>query len=213
MKDEALSRAERISDARAAAALSNPMLRRLVLTFSRQPRSIGEISAQTGIELRRLHHHVTRLCRMGLLRIDCERPRRGRPVKLYRASAESYFIPYEVATELLTEPLSRELRGRIRSENLKSEDGVLLTTDEDGVPLMRPVSSEGAAKRAMEFWLILRLDPAEAKGLERDLKELLDRYAGRTTGHGKPYLVHAALAQRLAETVSVDNRRLRQLTR
>jgi hypothetical protein len=183
------------------------MLRRLVLILARQPLSIGELSGRTGIELKRLHHHVTRLCRIDLLRIDSERRRPGRPIKLYRASSASFFIPFELAPELLTEPLSRELRECIRTENLKSESGMLLTVDEDGVPLMKPVSVNGRTARATEFWLILRLDAAEAKRLERDLKDVLNRHATNATGRGKPYLVHAAVALRSRETVSVDNRR------
>lgn len=108
MKDDWLSSATRITDERAAAALSDPMLRRLVLSFVQVPRSIGEIAAESQIDIKRLHHHVTRLCQIGLLKVVGKRRRPGRAIKLYGASAEAFFIPFEVAPELFTEGLSRE---------------------------------------------------------------------------------------------------------
>ena len=209
MEEELLSRSLRIGDRRTAAALSDPLLRRLVLSLAHETLSVGEIAERSGIPLKRVHHHVTRLYRLGLLQVADERRRPGRPIKLYRAAAPSFFIPFEIAPELLTEPLSRELRERLRAESLKSIQGMLLATDESGVPLMRYVSDEDADVRASEFWLVLRLLPAEAERLRLDLKELLDRHARETSGKGKPYLLHAALAQRVTETLSADNRRRR----
>ena len=205
MEDEVLSRALRVTDDRAAAALADPMLRRLVLTFVGQARSIGEVAASSGLELKRLHHHVTRLCRLGLLELVGERPRRGRAIKLYRAKADSFFVSSDAAPELFTEPLSRELRVAIRRHQLKTGSGMLLYTGKNGAPLMRPVFDEANPSITTELWKVLRLDAAEAAELRSDLQRLFDRYAAQSSGRGKPYLVHAAIARRNAPTVSVDN--------
>lgn len=205
MKDDWLSSATRITDERAAAALSDPMLRRLVLSFVQVPRSIGEIAAESQIDIKRLHHHVTRLCQIGLLKVVGKRRRPGRAIKLYGASAEAFFIPFEVAPELFTEGLSRELRERIRAENLTSGNGVLLATDEQGLAIMRFVAEEKVPGSAAELWRVLRLEAAEAEALMREVNAVFDRHAVHASGRGKPYLVHAALAPRLAPTVSVDN--------
>lgn len=206
MKDALLSRALRVTDARAAGALGDPMLRRLTLGFVGRARSLSEVAASSGLELKRLHHHVTRLCRLGLLEVVGGRPRRGRAIKLYQAAADSFFISSEIAPELFTEPLARELREAIRQREIRSGGGMLLYTGKDGAPLMRPVLDDAGSATATEFWKVLRLDAAQAARLRDDLKRLLDRYASQPNSRGKPYLVHAAVAQRSAPTVSVDNR-------
>jgi hypothetical protein len=200
MKVDALSRTMRVTDERAARALSEPLLRRLVMSFLGKGRPINEVAASSGMELKRLHHHVTRLCRLGLLKVVEERPRRGRAIKLYQAASDRFFIPFDVAPELLTEALSRELRESIRREHLKSGDGMLLGTDELGLPVMRLLSNSDDPATITELWRILSLELAEAAELRRDLKEVLDRHAARSSGRGKPYLVHAALAPRAAST-------------
>lgn len=43
------------------------MLRRIVLSFVGKPRTVGEIAAQAGADLKRLHHHVTKLHGLQLL--------------------------------------------------------------------------------------------------------------------------------------------------
>ena len=209
MEDELLSRAKIVRDARAAAALSDPMLRRLVLSFVGESRSLSDTSAITGLDLRRLHHHVTRLCAMGLIEVAAEKPRRGRPVKLYRATAESFFIPYDVAPEPFTEGLSRELRGLLAVEHLQRGDGIFLTVDQHRVPKMRLLSQSPPTARGSELWRILRLNAREAEALRRELKQVLDRHAALSGGRGKPYLVHAAIAQRSAHTITVDNPKVR----
>ena len=205
MKEVALSRSTTVNDTRAAAALGDPMLRRIVLCFVGAERSIGEVAAEHGLDLKRLHHHVKRLSSVGLLTLVGERRRAGRPIKLYRAAADSFFIPFEVAPELLTDKLSRELRARIRAEHLRSGDGMLLSMDENGLASLRLIADEGSRAAAFEAWSILLLDAAEAEALRRDLKDVIERHAEQASGRGKPYLVHAAVARRLAPTVSVDN--------
>jgi hypothetical protein len=205
MEDELLSRALRVIDERTAAALGDPMLRRLTLGFIGRARSLSEVAASSGLELKRLHYHVTRLCRLGLLEVVGERPRRGRAIKLYRATAESFFISSDVAADLFTEPLSRELREAIRLQQLKAGGGMLLYTAKNGEPIMRPVADEASSSTATELWKVLRLDAEEAVALREDLRGLLDRYAAQSSARGKPYLIHAALARRKSPTVSVDN--------
>lgn len=97
------------------------------------------------------------------------------------------------------------MRERIRAENLTSGNGVLLATDEQGLAIMRFVAEEKVPGSAAELWRVLRLEAAEAEALMREVNAVFDRHAVHASGRGKPYLVHAALAPRLAPTVSVDN--------
>ena len=65
MKDDTLSRAHRITDRRAAAAFSDALRRRLVLELARRERAIAELAASTGLDLKRVHYHVTALTKIG----------------------------------------------------------------------------------------------------------------------------------------------------
>lgn len=161
------------------------------------------------MDLKRLHHRVRRLCALGLLRKVEERKRAGRAIKLYQAVSERFFIPFEAAPELFTEGLAREMRASVRDEHLRRGDGALLSLGAGNVPQLRFVADESPAEPGPELWLLLRLERREVTKLRRELKELFDRHAANASGRGKVYLVHAAVAERLSETVSVDNVRSR----
>lgn len=82
--------------------VSTPAQARLLLDAAYQhllagvmhgPKSAVELANEAGIPLKRAHHQLKRLCQARLIMIDSERPRAGRPVKLYRAAAECYRVP------------------------------------------------------------------------------------------------------------------------
>jgi len=69
MKDDTLSRAHRVSDRRAAAAFADPLRRRLVLELARRERALAELATSTGLDLKRVHYHVTALKKLGLVTV------------------------------------------------------------------------------------------------------------------------------------------------
>ena len=87
MPDDLLSRAFRVRDPKMAAALSDPLRRRVVLLLAKRERSLGELALAADVELKRLHYHVGVLQALGLVVVTGRRPRAGRPAKLYRAVA------------------------------------------------------------------------------------------------------------------------------
>src|SRR5262245_51941050 len=88
MKDDTLSRAHRITDVRAAAAFSEPLRRRLVLELAGRERALAELAASTGLDLKRVHYHVTALQKLGLVRVTRKQARAGRAIKFYRTVAD-----------------------------------------------------------------------------------------------------------------------------
>jgi DNA-binding transcriptional ArsR family regulator len=205
MKAGALSSAFTVTETKAAAALADPMLRRIVASFVGEMRSIGEVSDATGMDLKRLHYHVVRLRSLGLLKVAGERRRRGRAVKLYRARAETFYVPHEAAPELFSEGLARDLRRSVHADAHRSANGMLLSVDPEGILQLQPVSGNDEAGRGPEMWLVLRLQPAEADALRRDLRAVLERHAASASGRGKVHLVHAAVVERVGPTVTDDN--------
>jgi len=205
MEEEALSSAFEVTEPKAAAALADPMLRRIVASFVRETRSVGEVSEATGINLKRLHHHVVRLCRLGLLTVAGERRRRGRAVKLYRSRAPAFLVPHEAAPELFSEGLARDLRRSLHADALRSGDGMLLSVDRHGTLQLRLVGKNPKYPSGAEMWSVLRLQAAEADALRRELRAVLERHAASASGLGKPYLVHAAVVERVGPTITDDN--------
>jgi hypothetical protein len=195
MIQDVLSRALTITDPRAAAALMDAQSRAMVLAFHR-PRSLAEAARDFGFDLKRLHHHVLRFCRLGLLEVAETRARAGRPIKLYRTTAESFFLPHAAAPELLTERLSRELRASLRTAAARPGKGMVFYADSQGVPRMEAARGDTPAE-AMETWRILRLSPEDRAAFAAELDGLIARFAQR--GEGPAYMVHAALAPHPAE--------------
>ncbi|PNY80780.1 helix-turn-helix transcriptional regulator [Deinococcus koreensis] len=67
--------------------------------------SAGEVARETGLPLKQAHHRLTRLCAAGLVEVCGERQRGGRPVKLYRARAASYRVPFSLTDAATTTEL------------------------------------------------------------------------------------------------------------
>jgi hypothetical protein len=198
MTQDLLSRALTITDARAAAALIDPLSQAMVLAFHR-PRSLAEAARAGGFDLKRLHHHVLRFCRLGLLEVAETRARAGRPIKLYRTTAEAFFVPHAAAPELLTERLARELRASLRTAAVQPGKGLVFYADPQGVPRMEGARGDAPAE-AMETWRTLRLSPEDRAAFAAELDGLIARFAqAGHGGEGRGYIVHAALAPQPGE--------------
>ena len=166
---------------------------------------MSELSAESGMELKRLHHHVGRLCRLGLVAVVATRPRAGRAIKLYAAAHSEFFVPHGLAAEPTTDGLARELRAALAEEADRSGTGVLFSTGPNGEPLAEIVRHREAGEPPLELWRLLRLSRAEARAMSDALREVVDRHCALSSGRGKPYLFHTALIRRRAATFSVDN--------
>jgi hypothetical protein len=191
-----LSRATTVADPRAAAALVDPASQAMILAFAGAPRSIAQVAREREYDLKRLHHHVLRFCRLGLLEVAEVRARAGRPVKLYRTNGEAFFVPHAATPELATEPLSRDLRAGLLAAARRPGKGYLVYADADGVPRAEPARGAGPPEAA-EMWRILRLAPEEMAALSAELDALLTRYMRSSGDRGRAYIVHAAIAPHL----------------
>jgi predicted ArsR family transcriptional regulator len=195
MKDAILSRAFRVSDPRAAAALADPERRRLVLLLAGSDRTLAEIARTAELDLKRLHYHVGQLCRLGLVKITGSRRRAGRPVKFYRAVAEAFFVPAEVAASGPSKALATQLDRSLAALRNRTQEGVLYFRSQDSGPQIRAVP-DPAAKNvpAAELWRVLRLSRSEATSLARGIKDLVNHHARNQRTTEKSYLVHFAFA-------------------
>jgi DNA-binding transcriptional ArsR family regulator len=199
MQDSSLSRARRIRDPRSAAALGDPLRRRILLSFVARERTVAELAAAMGLEIKRLHYHVAALARLGLLRITKSRQRAGRPIKYYRASASAFFVPGDVAAELPSAHLTRQLQEALGAARRGQDDGVLYEVNEKGEPRMRMVALSPARNFASaEIWRMLALSSKDAQSLSAEIRALLEKYAKRSSG-GSSWLIHFALCSTIPQ--------------
>jgi len=195
MQHDILSRALRVTDRRAAAVFSVPLRRRLVLHLIGQERSLAEIANDTGLDLKRLHYHVTVLTKLGLLVVAHEQKRAGRPIKMYRATAKAFFVPEDAAHTGPDEVLTAELRRSLAKQRTRSRAGIVYHLGGDGEPRMQPVRrSPAKGVPAVEHWRVLRLSQLDALRLSKDIEDRFKAYADSHDGSAESYLVHFALA-------------------
>jgi len=190
MSSDVLSSALTVTESRAAAALLDPPSRTMILAFHR-PRSLAEVARAGGFDLKRLHHHVLRFCRLGLLDVVETRARGGRPIKLYRTTAPAFFVPHAAAPELMTERLARDLRASLRRAAAQPGKGLVISADAQGSPRLEAARGD-APPEAMETWRVLRLSPEDRAAFAAELDGLIARFDQR--GQGRAYIVHAAVA-------------------
>jgi len=206
MKGDELSRAYVVSDPAAAVVFTNSRLRRLLMLFAGRQLSLGDAARIANVDLKRLHHHAGRLVRLGLLEVAAARPRAGRPIKLYRAAAESFFISQQLLPTSSTEGLADELRKLLTSEEQRSIDGILVGIGKEGEPSVRFVPRGEPVGRSFELWRILRLSPADFGELRSDLDAVLVKYQQRISHRGRVHLVHAAGVVRSDDSGVPDNK-------
>jgi DNA-binding transcriptional ArsR family regulator len=196
MEEPSLSRALRLDAPDRAAALVDPVRRRILTAFIGRERSLSEAAGALAMPLNRLAYHVGALVRLGLVRVEREQKRAGRPIRFYRAVADHFLVPAAALPRRPGAGLAAELRAALDgADQLAGGNDMVLTIDGGGRPIMTRHGAETAAD-ACEYWRVLTLSLSEAQALAAELGALLRRY-GSKPGKGKrTYLAHAALAPR-----------------
>jgi predicted transcriptional regulator len=169
--------------------------RRLLLSFVERAKSVAEVAASSGEPLSRVYHRVMRLLSQGLLRIEREEKRDGRPIKYYRAVAQRFFVPIDLLHRSPGSGLAAELRAQLDEELFRSErEGVLFYVD-NGSPRVSWFGQSRTSGTAGELWQIVTLRPEAVRAFAAEVQALLAKYEGPSVG-GRPYLLHAAFAPR-----------------
>jgi hypothetical protein len=192
------SRAYRISGGAEAAALDHPVRSRLLMACARRERSLTELAREIGEPLPKLHYHLGRLATAGLLRQSRTQARAGRPVRYYRAIAESFLISLADMAETVSEAWTRELRQSLAEQANRRELSLLHHTDDAGRYRVRLIDPESRGRRndAFDYWKVLRLTAEQRRALAEEMGALITRYE-TSSPSGEPYLVHAAFAPKL----------------
>jgi hypothetical protein len=205
MQYKTRSRPVTIRDARAAAVFTQSPMRRILLQFAARPRSIAEVAGELAIDLKQLHHAVTKLCRLGLIEVVEKRKRAGRAIKLYRCTGERYFIASAVAPQPFSRGLAMELQGAIARDAAAAIEGMEFWLDAQGRVSGRVIEKRDAGFVPLDSWRILRMSAAQAKLLKQELRDVLDRFQNEADARGEVYLVHTGMARRPNHAGPTDN--------
>jgi hypothetical protein len=184
-----------VEDNAVADLLTDPVTLHQLEPFLGRAVSVGQAARETGQKANTVLSRVRRMVEAGVL-LECgSLPRRGRPIRLYRSSADAFFIPFDTTSaesleaalaeresyweKLLRENVVRARRERVgvwgtriyRDGKGRLQIQTALTPDRNFTTL----DPDGPA--VMSAWRdSVYLDFEDAKSLQRELFDLLKRY-------------------------------------
>ena len=204
-----------VTDPRAADALVNPYTLRQLEPFLGRDCTVSEAARQAGEKPNTVLRRVRRFVGLGLLEVTREERRAGRAIKVYRSSAEVFFVPFEATSAETLESLMAERdryyedllrRGVVRARRERVGTwGTRIYKDARGrlqiqtalTPEANHTLLEAGAPAVLSAWRdSVYLDFEDAKRLQLELFDLLKRFQ-QARGAGR-YVVRLGLAPVLA---------------
>jgi predicted transcriptional regulator len=200
-----------ISDQRLADILTDPQSLRRLDPFLGRESSVSDAARLTGEKPNTVLSRVRRFERLGLLEHTRSVPRRGRPIRLYRTTADAFFIPFDTTSaeslesglaerDLYWEQMLRRNVVRARQQQVGSW-GTRIYRDARGTlqiqmavsPERNYTNLEAGGPAVLSAWRdSVFLDFADAKELQRELFALLLKY--QRLGGSQRYIVRLGLA-------------------
>jgi predicted ArsR family transcriptional regulator len=138
--------------------------------FAERPRTTMQAATHLGEPPTRLYHHVAALERSGLVRLRETRSRRGATEKYFEAVLQ----PREAGT--------RRRGGRAALSPADGDAVALVVFDQARNEMLRAMGAIGKAKPAalMAVRGVLRMSPARARRLEKELAGMLKGLGGKS---------------------------------
>jgi predicted transcriptional regulator len=200
-----------ISDRRLADILTDPQALRRLDPFLGRESSVSDAARLTGEKPNTVLSRVRRFVKLGLLEHSRSVPRKGRAIKLYRTSADAFFIPFDTTSaesleaglaerDRYWEQMLRRNVVRARQQQVGSW-GTRIYRDARGVlqiqmavsPDRNHTNLEPDGPAVLSAWRdSVFLDFEDAKRLQHELFELLLRY--QRLGGAQRYIVRLGLA-------------------
>ena len=195
----------------AAAILTNPHTLRQLEPFLARENTVKDAAAEIGEKPNTVLSRVRRFVRLGLLEVVREAPRPGRAVKVYRSTADGFFVPFEVTSaesleaalaerDTYWQALLRHNVVRARLEKLETY-GTRIYRDPRGrlqvqmavTPEQNYTTLAPDDPAVLSAWRdAVYLDFEDAKMLQREMFDLLKRYQQKRGA--QRYIVRLGLA-------------------
>jgi len=176
MKYQKSSSYQRIDTAAKAKVFQNAFGRRLLLSCIPKAQSIKMLSVRMDVDLAKIHYYMRRLLKLGLVKVESTQARAGRGIKMYRATADGFFVPIDLVV-----PFDSALRDKmfegIDDQYLLDGGGTVFTVGADGAPLRHKVyGSDDRAKKANEVWAYLNITQEHLDLLNQEIIEVIGKY-------------------------------------
>lgn len=191
-----------IRDARRAAVLLTDQGMTYLAPYLGASRSIGEVARSTGTSLQRTFYWTMRLHEVGLIQVAATEARAGRPIRRYRAVADSFRVPADVL------PLGwfDSLVTRLNRAMVRSYEAVhpAIVIDSD-VWIHRGAHASGLTIErvsrvkqveppdALHSSFTARLSPEDASEFRAELAELRDRWVARAACDSSGFATYLAM--------------------
>jgi hypothetical protein len=189
----------RIEEPNIAEVVVDPNKQKLFGPFFARETTIAEAARIAQVSTLLMYRHVKRFETLGLLEVTRSEARRGRAIQYYQTVAKEFFIPARVlpleTTLEVVERNAQKLFLHSLGRTLMNHEGVAdlgtrVSPSETGTGVVAthialkpgenwdPSSVKEAA--LVESWANLRLSLEEAKTLQKELEEIVERYSERS---------------------------------
>jgi hypothetical protein len=187
----------RLENTAACELVADRARRRWIAPFIGQERSIGAAAELLQVNPTQMYKRVERLLKLGLLHVARTEARAGKPIRYYRAVADTFFIPFQVypperineANRMLyQDAFQRALERLYRDEYFVELDwGARTVVAPSGDTYLEIVQGNGqhwdylgdAAPAVASGWNPMWLNPDDAKAMQRELVGVLSKYLGK----------------------------------
>lgn len=184
-----------VTDADAADLLVNPYTLRQLAPFLGQECTVTRAAQETHAKPNTVLARVQRFVKLGLVQVVREEKRKGRAVKVYRSTADIFFIPFEATTAATLEAVLQERdvywetllrRGVVRARiddvgtwgtRVYRDASNRLQVQTAVTPSQNYTLLDAERPAVLSAWRdSVYLNFADAKALQREMFDLLKRY-------------------------------------
>lgn len=189
----------------AARILADPDLAVWLKPFMHSAMSLKCAADELKIPIQTLHYRAEQMVEAGLLKVEREEARRGRPVKFYKATARAFEVPLELVPPGQLRDLENALSWKRAFEQGVNkalgrsgyERYLRVHLGEDGIMNWGDWEKSNETlfddfPAVFDRWGVFRLSRKEAKALQKELSQVYEKYAHRR-GDGR-YVMHLGLA-------------------
>lgn len=189
---------------------------RLLVPFMKRELSLTAAAHELNVKLPTLHYHVKRFVGAGLLEVTRAERRAGRPIKHYRTTAKTFFVPFHVTSSetlerLLTEvtaatnvrfyrEVTRTLQQMSPTWGLRVSycgeekiDFSLAPDEKGGIGRLIEALRKPGAPAALSTEGGMTFNYETAKAFQNDLLDLVKRYEDKQLSDGQLYAYRLGL--------------------
>lgn len=163
--------------------------------FMRQEHTLGTAAAELEMPASSLAYYVQRFQRAGLLEVVRHQPRAGKPIPVYRATADCFQVPFDAMPPGRRDEFLNGSRRHVLGEFTKAMDRQITRRLDAGItvkchPVRGVIIDLGESARRdesdiTEWWGKVRLTAAEAREYGAALEELARRFGNDEPGPGR----------------------------